>query len=178
MICEGGSGVIELPAHPHAAADTTDSLRSCMGLLGDSAAPWGCRLRLEFEFLPTQRRIHPSPSSPAWAVWGIGTPCGGRSRMIEPPAPPQATANTPESLSSCPGRLGDRDAPWGCRVQWDFQFPSTQRRLHLSPPATAWAVWGIRMVHGGVGCDGTCSSSPHSGRYNRIPPVLPGLFGG
>ena len=33
--------------------------------------------------------------------------------MIGPPVPSHTAADTPESLRSCLGRLGDRDAPWG-----------------------------------------------------------------
>ena len=64
----GGLGMIAPSAPPHTAAETTDSLWSCLRYLGDRDAP------LWFLAPPTQRRIHLSPSGPASAVGGIGTP--------------------------------------------------------------------------------------------------------
>ena len=59
---------------------------------------------------PTRRRMHPSPSSPAWTAWGIGTPCG-RTRYAW--ASHSHTAeDAPKSPQSCLGRFGDRDAKY------------------------------------------------------------------
>ena len=76
--CVGMAGLCG-DSHSHTAADTPESLRSCLGRMGDRGAPW------EYEetrglAVPTQRRIHRSPSGPAWAACGIGTPHGAQPR--------------------------------------------------------------------------------------------------
>ena len=67
------------PSHSHTAADTPESLRSCLGRLGDRDAPWENE-DTQGPHSPTQQRIHPSPFRPARATWGIGT-ARGTTRM-------------------------------------------------------------------------------------------------
>ena len=88
-----GNKVCTMPIHPHTAADTPESLRFCLGRLGDRDAPWGYE-ETHTPSTPTQRRIHPSPSGPGWAPWGIGAPRGGmRSHAYHPP--PHSGGYTP-----------------------------------------------------------------------------------
>ena len=163
--------------------------------------------------LPTQRRVHPSPSGPSLAFWGIGTPRGGicynvtsnssphsgeytrvplvppgpfggyrrpvgGSGMIDIPTPPHTTADTPESLQSCVGGVGDRDAPWGGHMRLPSQLCTTQWQLYPSPSSPAWAVCRIGMPRGGVMRVWLPNSSPQSGGYTSVHPHLPGPFGG
>ena len=136
------------PSHYHTAEDTPKSLWSCLGRLGDRDAPWE-NGDTQCPAAPTQRRMRWSPSSPACAAWGIRKPRGRRRRhnvQLLPHSggytrvPPvvsgplggerrpvgergytrsshsHTAADTPESLRSCLGRLGERDALWENQV--------------------------------------------------------------
>ena len=122
-----------LPTPPHTAADTPESLRWRLGCMGDEDAPWGDHARLDFQLLPTQRRIHPSPSGLSRAVWGIGAPHGVVA-YDGPSSSPHTAVNAPESLRSYLGRLGERGASCGGHVPEDLQpFPHSGGCTRVPP---------------------------------------------
>ena len=59
-------GFVRYFSFPHTAAVTPESLRSSLGR-GGIGTPRGVVRYFSF---PTQRRLHPSPSGPAWAAGG------------------------------------------------------------------------------------------------------------
>ena len=102
---------------------------------------------LDLPVSPAQWRIHPSPSGPAWAVWRIGTPREGVGYERPSHPPPHIATYTPESLRSCLGRLGDRDAPWGGQGRVEIQYLPAQWRTHPSPSGPAWGIGAPRGGH-------------------------------
>ena len=156
----------------HTATDAPESLRSCLGNLADRVAPWENKVCMG-PATPTQRRVHPSASGPAWAAWGIGMPRGDGEYTRSTHS--HTAADTPKSLRSCLGRLGDSDTPW---ENEDTQGPaiSTQQRIQLSPFGSTWAAWGIGTPRGRARIH-KVQPLPHSGGYTRVLLVLPGPLG-
>ena len=64
---------------------------------------------LDISTSPTQRQIHPSPSGPARAVWGMGTPCGGFDVCTVP-------FISPTQRQIRPSPSGPTWAVWGIRT--------------------------------------------------------------
>ena len=133
MGCEGSN-------HSHKTADTPESLRSCLGCLGDRDASW-------------ENKLYDGPSHSHTAADTLESLRSCLGRLGDRDAPwenkvcigsshSHTAADTPESPRSCLGCLGDRDAPW---ENEDTQGPatSTQQPIHLSPSGPAWAARGI-----------------------------------
>ena len=78
---------------------------------------------------PTQRRIHLSPSGPAWAAWGIGTPYG-RTQYAEDPATPTQQRIHPSPSS--PAAL----AGWGRKTKretWSHRSTAMSHNMSSMP---------------------------------------------
>ena len=124
-----GNKVCTMPIHPHTAADTAESLRFCLGRLGDRGAPWGYEETHTPH--PTQRRIHPIPLSLAWAVRGIEAP-----RLGDRGAPggyeETRTPSTPTQRHIHPSTSGPAWAVWGTGAP-----RGGMRRHHTIHPYTA-----------------------------------------
>ena len=123
---------------------------------------------------PTQRRIHPSPSGPAWASWGIGTP-RTRTRYTQGPATPAQRQIHP-SFSGLAWAAWGIGTPRGRTRYTQGRATPTQRQIHPSPSASAWAAWGIGTPRGRTRTH-KVQPLPHPGGYTRVPPVLPGPLG-
>ena len=161
-----GNKVCTMPIYPHTAADTPESLRSCLGRLGDRNAPWGYE-EARIPSTPTQRRIQRSPSGPAWAVWVIGTPRGGTRRHAHHPPPHSGRyTRVPTVL---PGPFGGVERPVGVRGDTHTIHPHTAAdtpeslRSCLGRLRDREALWGYKETN--------THRLPHSGNFRgRAPP--------
>ena len=98
----GGLGAHEAVPPPHSGGYTRVP-PVLPGPRRDRDAPLGLGGTRSSPF-PTQRRLHPSPSGPAWAAEGWGRPVGVWGHAER--SLPHTAAATPASLRSCLGRGG------------------------------------------------------------------------
>ena len=160
------------PSRSHTAADTPESLRSCLGCLGDTG-PRGSTCALPFPFPHTVAEAPEPPQSCRGRLGDTDAPWG--NKVCTGPSHSHTAAVTPESLRPCLGRLGDRDALWEYEETHGPSTP-TQRRIHRSPSGRAWAAWGTRTPRGSTRRHKTHPLA-HNGGYTRVPRVVPGLLG-
>ena len=185
---------------PHTAAVTPESLRSCLGR-GGIGTPYG-GFRAHKLSTPTQRRLYPSPSGPAWTAEGYGRPvgdCGRTERSL-----PHTAAVTPESLRFCLGRGGIGTPRGGLWAHGEVPPPHSGGYTRVPPVlprprrdrGALWGISGTQTDHphtaavapeslrsclgrrgigtprGGLWAHGEVPP-PHNGGYTRVPPVLP-----
>ena len=130
----------------------------------DRDAPWGLG-DARSGSPPTQWRLHPGPSGPAWAAEEQGRLWGYQGTRMSS-SPTQRRLHP--SLSGPPGPRRDRDAPWGFGDARSGS-PPTQRRLHPGPSGPAWAAEEQGRPRGYQGA--RMSSSP---TQRRLHPSLSG----
>ena len=135
----------------------------------DRGAPWGFG-GAQTGPSPTQRRLHPSLSGPAWAAEGQGRPVGVWGRTDR--SLPHTAAVTPESLRSCLGRGGIGTPRGGLGAHEEVPPPHTAA---VTPESLRSCLGrgGIGTPRGGLRTHEEFPS-PHSGSYTRVPPVLTG----
>ena len=162
--------------HPHTAAVTPESLRSCLGRGGiggprrDRDAPWGIEGTRNgpppnsggYTRVPP---VLPGPRRERDAPWGI------KGTRHWPP--PHNGGYTRVPLVR-PGPQGDRDAPWGSEGTL-----RTHPHITEVTPESLRSYLGRRGIGAPLGGMGVIPQypTPHNGGYARTPPVWSGSRG-
>ena len=96
----------------------------------------------------------------------------GGPGTIEVIAPPHTRVNTPKCLGSCLGHSADRGAPW--RGPCTIELPNPPHKAADTPDSfrSCLGRLGIETARGAAIYSWLSKSSPHSGGYTRVPPIL------